>query len=92
VVWFLAGCLLRQRDDAANPLLREEWRAFEDASRGNLMAALQQHLPPSLMIPERRLETLVEQALQAQVCRLSRTLTLSTLGLGLVSDVLHAAS
>ena len=76
-----AGCLLRQRDDAANPLLREEWRAFEDASRGKLMAALQQHLPPSLMIPERRLETLVEQALQAQVCHPSRTLTLSILGL-----------
>ena len=85
-----AGCLLRQRDDAANPLLREEWRAFEDASRGNLMTALQQHLPPSLMIPERRLETLVEQALQAQVCHLSQTL--SILGLGSVSDVPHTAS
>ncbi|KAK9832688.1 hypothetical protein WJX81_000101 [Elliptochloris bilobata] len=65
----LAGCLLRQRDDAANPLLREEWRAFEGASRGALMAALQQRLPPSLMVPERRLEALVEQALQAQVAR-----------------------
>ncbi len=62
-----AGCLLRQRDDGANPLLREEWRAFEGASRGALMAALQQHLPPSLMIPERRLEALLEQALLAQV-------------------------
>ena len=62
-----AGCLLRQRDDLANPLLREDWRAFEGASRAALMVALQQQLPPSLMLPERRLEVLVEQALQSQV-------------------------
>ena len=62
-----AGCLLRQRDDLANPLLREDWRAFEGASRAALMVSLQQQLPPSLMLPERRLEVLVEQALQSQV-------------------------
>ena len=62
-----AGCLLRQRDDLANPLLREDWRSFEGASRAALMVALQQQLPPSLMLPERRLEVLVEQALQSQV-------------------------
>ena len=64
-----AGCLLRQRDDSINPLLREDWRPFEGASRAGLMVALQQRLPPSLMLPERRLEVLVEQALHSQVRR-----------------------
>lgn len=68
-----AGCLLRQRDDAQNPLLRDDWRAFEGASRTALMVALQQRLPPSLMLPERRLEVLVEQALHSQVRLLKRT-------------------
>ncbi len=66
-----AGCLLRQADDAHNPLLRDAgWGSGsggEECSRAQLMWALQQRLPPSVMIPDRRLEALLEQALEAQV-------------------------
>lgn len=76
-----AGCLLRQHDDPVNPLIKDsEWGVLEECSRAQLMWALQQRLPPSVMIPDSRLEALVEQALESQVNTL----------VGLVPCVRHA--
>lgn len=64
----LAGCLLRTREDMGNPTLRRgPWEVRPDSTRATLMQELQRKLPPALLIPEGRLEHLLELAIQAQV-------------------------
>jgi hypothetical protein len=49
---------------------RSQWLAAGGGGRdgrGLVLQRLQSLLPPSLMLPQARLESLVEQALQAQV-------------------------
>ncbi|KAH8947428.1 hypothetical protein BDL97_11G040600 [Sphagnum fallax] len=45
---------------------KADWRGAGEDSRIHLLEELQQLFPPSIMIPERRLEHLVEQALDVQ--------------------------
>ena len=63
----LASCLLRRPGDATDERLGPEWRPHSRPSRAELMAALAARLPPALILPEARLEHLIEQALAAQV-------------------------
>ncbi|MQL82331.1 hypothetical protein Taro_014790 [Colocasia esculenta] len=60
----LAGCIVSPSQCA---LLGSEGKSFNGArSRLKLLEDLQKLLPPTVMIPERRLEHLVEQALNVQ--------------------------
>jgi hypothetical protein len=45
---------------------KADWRGAGEDSRIHLLEELQQLLPPSIMVPEKRLEHLVEQALDLQ--------------------------
>jgi hypothetical protein len=60
-----AGLLLCPH--SLTPAQRVEWLGGGRARRGDVLVSLQSQLPPRLMIPQARLEALVEQALHAQV-------------------------
>ncbi|XP_024388495.1 WD repeat-containing protein 26 homolog isoform X2 [Physcomitrium patens] len=47
-------------------LAKAQWKGAGQESRQSLLEELQQLLPPSIMVPERRLEHLIEVALQVQ--------------------------
>lgn len=60
----LATCIVcPSREDLS---LRAEWKGPGAVSRLRLLVELQELLPPSIMIPEKRLERLVDQALEVQ--------------------------
>mmetsp|Transcript_20610 Transcript_20610/g.24748 ORF Transcript_20610/g.24748 Transcript_20610/m.24748 type:complete len:637 (-) Transcript_20610:656-2566(-) len=62
-------------DSAANLMSQANWSGAAHGSRFDLLLQLQNLLPPSVMLPERRLEVLVDQALQCQIraCRFHNT-------------------
>ena len=64
--WGNAGLLLRSPGLSLGHEL-SSWGPGATATRPALVASLQRLLPPSLMVPDGRLEHLVEQALDAQV-------------------------
>eukprot|EP00246_Nothoceros_aenigmaticus_P008830 TRINITY_DN2392_c0_g2_i2.p1 TRINITY_DN2392_c0_g2~~TRINITY_DN2392_c0_g2_i2.p1 ORF type:complete len:271 (-),score=42.43 TRINITY_DN2392_c0_g2_i2:100-912(-) len=60
----LASCIVcPSREDLLD---KSEWRGPGAISRLRLLVELQELLPPSIMIPEKRLEQLVDQALEVQ--------------------------
>ncbi|KAK9813826.1 hypothetical protein WJX73_000377 [Symbiochloris irregularis] len=72
----LAGMLLRSPSDGAAGAVAvtgggelASWGQGPAATRPALVASLQRLLPPTLMVPDGRLEQLVEQALDSQVAR-----------------------
>jgi hypothetical protein len=63
-----AGYLLHQLEEKENGLLRKgAWSRRKSDSREQVIKELQHRLSPGLLIPEGRLEHLIELALQSQV-------------------------
>lgn len=63
----LAGCILFSGKEDLQAHL--DWPASPSAARHNLLVALQASIPPDVMVPEGRLEELVEQAVDSQLAR-----------------------
>ena len=60
-----AGLLLQAPDSPDRAGM--DWAPLQPATRQALVVSLQRLLPPTLMVPDGRLEQLLEQALDAQV-------------------------